>query len=758
MANRKLFAATDLLDSAGQLSFSDDSVVSTSSDYVVRKSGDGSENISLQGHASAYAAGSTDNSQSTPVGAAFAPETVTLAGSGLTFINTYDASVASDYHTAILFAEHELESHFANAVTIRVNFGFANLGAGFLAQNSFFNTVNASYATLKNALTSHATSADDIAAVNALPASAPSNMHSSSANTGFLVAAGMARVLGLEGASSSLDDSLVLGSAFTWNFDPNNRSAPGGFDAIGAIEHEISEGGMGRVGGLGYQNNTWGPMDLFRFNSAGTRDVTGGQDGVTTYFSPNGSNVDLNHPFHSSVNGAGTFDGQDPADWGVGGDSFGFGSPGVPGLLSATDLRVMDVLGWTALTQDNTAPVLANDNPLAIAVGATATITSSLLSFNDPDNTHAQLSYSVVTAPSSGTLLKNGSATSSFTQDDIDNNRITYHENGQIVSSDSFSFTVSDPAGNHTATTQFQFQISHPGIQISALPNLSSYSTLGAGDFNHDGNSDIVLQNNASGKMEIWYMGNGNIIGDYSYGNLSAYAMLGSGDFNGDGNSDIVWRNKFSGQAEIWAFNSNGAIVADTPIGNLSGYNLIGTGDVNGDGTSDIIWQNKSTGLAEIWMMSSNHATADVGIGNLSAYNLIATADLNHDHQTDLVWQNKTTGNVDVWFMGNGHTIADYDYGNLSNYRLLATGDINQDGTNDLLWQNKSTGEVSDWIIGPQTGRLSSSQSFGTQPLKFQETANGFNHDASPDVMWQDSGTGQTQFWNINQHDNLIVV
>ena len=42
----------------------------------------------------------------------------------------------------------------------------------------------------------------------------------------------------------------------------------------------------------------------------------------------------------------GQFDGFDPADWEVGGDSFGFGSPGVPGLLSATDLSVMDVIGW----------------------------------------------------------------------------------------------------------------------------------------------------------------------------------------------------------------------------------------------------------------------------------------------------------------------------------------------------------------------------------------------------------------------------
>jgi len=101
---------------------------------------------------------------------------------------------------------------------------------------------------------------------------------------------------------------------------------------------------------------------------------------------------------------------------------------------------------------DTTAPVFVNDNPLVVTVGTTGTIISSLLRVDDPDNTHAQLTYTVITVPSDGTLLKNGLATSSFTQDDIDNNRITYRETATNVSSDFFIFTVSDPAGNGPPT------------------------------------------------------------------------------------------------------------------------------------------------------------------------------------------------------------------------------------------------------------------------------------------------------------------
>src|SRR4051812_43086507 len=57
-----------------------------------------------------------------------ASETVTLAGSQLVFVNTYLSGVTDAYRTAVLFAEHELQSHFSNNVTITVSFGFANTG------------------------------------------------------------------------------------------------------------------------------------------------------------------------------------------------------------------------------------------------------------------------------------------------------------------------------------------------------------------------------------------------------------------------------------------------------------------------------------------------------------------------------------------------------------------------------------------------------------------------------------------------------
>src|SRR5712675_3717153 len=82
-------------------------------------------------------AGTSGPTETGPTGGIVpASETVTLAGSLLVFVNTYLSGVTDAYRTAVLFAEHELQSHFSNNVTITVSFGFANLN-GFLAQNSF---------------------------------------------------------------------------------------------------------------------------------------------------------------------------------------------------------------------------------------------------------------------------------------------------------------------------------------------------------------------------------------------------------------------------------------------------------------------------------------------------------------------------------------------------------------------------------------------------------------------------------------------
>ena len=274
---------------------------------------------------------------------------VTLAGSGLVFDNTFDSGVSATFQNEIVAAENYLQSLCSNTCTVNVTFDLESINPNYSGEN-FFNPIVVSYSSYINALEAHAATATEEAAVAAL-----ANLPDPSHGSGFEISIGEARILGLAGPGSSTDDTVILNSVY-WTASAL-QNHPG--DAEAVIEHELTEGIFGRIGSLGIADPPyWSPMDLFRFTASGQRDFTGGQDGKLTYFSVNGSNVYTGLQYHNPVNGSGQFDGFDFADWDqVGADAnahdpFGPGGPGVgdPGTLSATDIAILEALGWNPST------------------------------------------------------------------------------------------------------------------------------------------------------------------------------------------------------------------------------------------------------------------------------------------------------------------------------------------------------------------------------------------------------------------------
>lgn len=255
---------------------------------------------------------------------------MTQLGSGLVFNNTYGAGVTDAYRTAILTAETNLQSQFTNAVSVALHFDTQSLGPGFSAQNTYA-LVGVSYADLTAALAGHATTADDLRAVAGLPQDDPSH------GVGFWISSAEARVLGLSSEPKAVDDTIVLNADQWRNFSQ---------DTVTTLEHEISEGVFGRVSSLGVSMAGWQPMDLFRFSADGAHDYSGGADGQTAFFGVDGAHLST-LSFHNALNALGRNDGASFGDWDTSADAFGPGGPGIVGDLSATDLQILDILGWT---------------------------------------------------------------------------------------------------------------------------------------------------------------------------------------------------------------------------------------------------------------------------------------------------------------------------------------------------------------------------------------------------------------------------
>lgn len=260
-------------------------------------------------------------------------EAVTLSGSGLVFLNSYGDGVSAAFRSAIIVAENELQSRFTNVVTLSMNFDLQALDPKFAAQNSY-STIAVSYASLTAALRARAATADDQLAAGGLPTLDPSG------GVGFSIPTAQAVILGLAPQTNKGDANVILNSALNWTY---------GQDAVGALEHEITEGGFGRVASLGVQSATWATLDLFRFTAAGQRDYTGGGDRAQTFFGLDSAHV-TSLGYHNAISPTGVDDGFDLGDWeSTRGDAFGPGGPNSPGHLSATDLRVLDILGWTPM-------------------------------------------------------------------------------------------------------------------------------------------------------------------------------------------------------------------------------------------------------------------------------------------------------------------------------------------------------------------------------------------------------------------------
>ena len=340
--------------------------------------------------------------------------------------------------------------------------------------------------------------------------------------------------------------------------------------------------------------------------------------------------------------------------------------------------------------------------------------------------------------------------------------------------------TVNDPS-NTVGTTPYDINdggqiVESNNIGTSFLGTLST-TTFAPSDFNGGGVSD-VLWRNSNGSLAEWFMDGSTISSTatptYQGSAVSpgaSWSVAGIGDFNGDGDADILWRNSNGSLAE-WLMNGSTIESTATPtyqgsaVSPGSSWSVAGIGDFTGDGDADILWQNSNGSLA-MWLMDGSTITSSAtptyegsAVSPGSSWSVAGIGDFTGDGNDDILWRN-SNGSLAMWLM-DGSTITStatptYEGSAVSpgsSWSVAGIGDFTGNGDADILWRN-SNGSLAMWLMDGSTIESSATPTYQGSAVSPDSSWNiveiaDFNGSGNSDILWQQSTTGALVEWQMN--------
>jgi hypothetical protein len=241
-------------------------------------------------------------------------------------------------------------------------------------------------------------------------------------------------------------------------------------------------------------------------------------------------------------------------------------------------------------------------------------------------------------------------------------------------------------------------------ILLGAAAPISPY------DFNGDGHPDVIWEEPKIGWAQVWYLNcqpNTSCyppLGAANVTRANPWNIVGIGDFNGDGNPDVVWQDPVSGAIQIWYLGGSGGVtlLGAANITTKNPWKVVSVADFNGDGHPDLLWQDPISGWAQIWYLGGAQGTTLLGAANLTLKNpwhIVGTADFNNDGYVDVLWQDPESGTVQLWYMTGSQAgaqgtqlLSAVNLTGAMTTKVVAVADFNGDGHPDVIFQDPETG------------------------------------------------------------------
>jgi hypothetical protein len=134
-----------------------------------------------------------------------------------------------------------------------------------------------------------------------------------------------------------------------------------------------------------------------------------------------------------------------------------------------------------------------------------------------------------------------------------------------MVAGDFNGDNKTDMLWRHSGTGQVNIWYMDGSTRTSQVtlwaPNDTSWVPMAGGDFNGDNKPDVIWRHAPTGRVVINFMdglaktGSATLLEGLNPAAEAPWRPLATGDFNGDGETDIVWRNTSTGEVWVWYMN-----------------------------------------------------------------------------------------------------------------------------------------------------------------------------------------------------------
>jgi hypothetical protein len=233
------------------------------------------------------------------------------------------------------------------------------------------------------------------------------------------------------------------------------------------------------------------------------------------------------------------------------------------------------------------------------------------------------------------------------------------------------------------------------------------------GDFNLDGQTDLLWRSATTGQNVFWFM-NGTNWDGCSNGLPSMptnWAISGTADFTGDCNNDILWTMPGTTNILLWVMEGPSFISSNwLPALPGTNYGIAGTGDFNGDGKTDLVLTNSTANQFIIWLMNGTNLLSTNRVSATwpgTTPQLVGAGPFTGGEQADVLFRDSTGANY-VWEMSGtvypGISSQIQLASTNTSWQVQGVGDFNGDGIADILWRNPSSGSNVIWLTSSALG------------------------------------------------------